>query len=170
MDRVAFSMLQDALVAEGSDITFDTVFNCDLQKDKRAFANRVHAALHPSCPTPCNYDNLVTLATADRHCDVHNAACPVPSNLDIAIGGLSCRDFARCRNDKQKGADVYRSASSPGRSADCMHGFNALVDHMSPEIIIIENVDELAEGHVWVLFSILSPLAPSPFLLLPIHK
>jgi hypothetical protein len=164
MDRVAAKALEDALALEGVDIHLRHMFNCDINKDKREFANRVHLALEPASELTCNYDNLVTLGHGGRNCSVHSKSCPLPESVDMLTGGLSCKDFARCRMDRLAGGVIYRSSSSPGRSADCMHGFLDLIDVLPPDALVVENVDELAEG-LGLFYFCFNLLAPSPLAL-----
>jgi site-specific DNA-cytosine methylase len=87
------------------------------------------------------------IAKPCRQCSTHNYSCPVPQIVG-AIGGISCKDFcrnrltgARCETDT-----VYLSAASPGRSADCMHGFTDLLETNPPDWFLLENSDELANN------------------------
>ena len=41
-------------------------------------------------------------------------------------------------------ADVYKSDSTPGKSAECMHGFIELLDICLVEWFLLENSDELS--------------------------
>ena len=43
---------------------------------------------------------------------------------------------------------MYLNAASPGKSADCMHGFTELLETNPPEWFLLENSDELANNPV----------------------
>ena len=142
-DCLALDALSAAMKREGLDLGFEICFNCELRAEKRTWINDVHSALHPDKPVPCNFTDINELTTSARLCSVHGKRCRLPSALDGIIGGLSCKDYARCNSNKP-GGSVYQQASSPGRSADCMHGLLALVDSTHPEWLLLENTDQLA--------------------------
>ena len=146
-DCLALDALSAAMKREGLDLGFEICFNCELRPEKRTWINDVHSALHPDKPVPCNFTDINTITKPTRMCSVHGKACSVPARLDGIIGGLSCKDYARC-NSSKSGGSVYQQAASPGRSADCMHGLVALVDHTHPEWLLLENTDALAEDPV----------------------
>ena len=148
MDCLALDALSSAMNREGLDMGFEICLNCELRAEKRTWINDVHSALHPDKPAPCNFTDINALRTDARWCSVHGKRCSLPSALDGVIGGLSCKDYARCNSNKSS-ASVYQQASSPGRSADCMHGLMGLVDSTHPAWLLLENTDELAvnESH-----------------------
>ena len=88
------------------------------------------------------------LTKPSRFCSTHKkTGCPL-GEIHGAIGGISCKDF--CKN-RLTGAQcdtsvVYMSSSSPGRSADCMHGFMGLLLTSPPDYFLLENSDELANN------------------------
>ena len=74
------------------------------------------------------------------------------------IGGPSCKDFSRANTKpaEKRVPDVYSQQSSPGRSAECMHGIVALAQSDScPDWMIVENSDDLAnkQKHAGTLFA-----------------
>ena len=146
MDKVAFAAVQQAMQDESVDVNFETPMCCDIHKDKRQWAREVHTAFDKTA-TPCTYTDISTLCDDDRrHCDAHSRCCPLPARVDVLIGGLSCKDYSKNNTVKGrlKGAELYNSGTSPGKSADCMHGFMALIDRAPPEWLLVENTDELA--------------------------
>ena len=149
MDAVACSAVNEACVAEDVQVNFSAKFLCNIDNAKRAFSRKVHDCLYPLDEIPCAYHDLTTLHDDQvRSCDSHQQkACPLPRLLDLLIGGISCKDFARCNNNKavMHGAMIFNSTSTPGKSADTMHGFTRLLDMTYPEMCIVENVDELAD-------------------------
>ena len=94
----------------------------------------------------CVYKDLPDAAA--RKCSTHgNKNCPLPPNTHGAIGGISCRDFSKNRTTGEKCPDsVYSASSSPGKSADCMHGFVGMLEVCPPDWFVVENSDELAEN------------------------
>ena len=83
-----------------------------------------------------------------RVCSIHKKACALPMPGHGAIGGISCKDFSKNRTTGQSCSSdsVYLASSSPGKSADCMHGFIALLDKAPPDWFLLENSDELVEN------------------------
>ena len=120
-------------------------------KEKRAWADEVHRILADGTRSHhvCNFTNLVEMTSDDdRYCSVHNDRCPLPSDIDGIIGGISCKDISRNNTSKQKlvGAALYAAESSRGGSADCMHGLLRLIDEVHPKWIVAEQSEDLAEG------------------------
>lgn len=152
MDAVACSAVNEACVAEDVQVNFTAKFLCEIDNAKRAFSRKVHESLSPLDEIPCAYHDLTTLHDDHmRTCGSHQQkACPLPGLLDLLMGGISCKDFARCNSNKavMHGAKIFNSTSTPGKSADTMHGFTRLLDMAYPEMCIIENVDELADQNL----------------------
>jgi len=165
MDAVAIHAVESSCRHEQVNVGFNCSFFCELDKAKREWSKHVHHFLaqlkesvacafqtslsNDETREACAFDDLTQLKDPNkRTCYAHKLTrCALPPTTDIAIGGLSCKDFARCNANKGKlnGSDIYNSASTPGKSADCMRGFLDLIDTSPPEIILVENVDELAD-------------------------
>lgn len=147
MDTASLHAVNEALANEDIPVSLRSEFICEVDVAKRAFARKIHELLFP-IEEACAFHDLTTLHDdSTRRCDTHLKPCKLPDFLDVLIGGISCKDFARCNLNKAKmhGAKIFNAASTPGRSADTMHGFTRLLDLTYPEVCIVENVDELAE-------------------------
>ncbi len=81
-------------------------------------------------------------------CSIHKGHCELPKASHGAIGGISCKDFSKNRRSgEQCSSDsIYLATTSPGKSAECMHGFISLLDTCPPDWFLLENSDELAEN------------------------
>ena len=152
MDAVALDALQNALGSERIDIAFKTAFFAEDAKDKKAWAYNVHKILAGNVDSlfPCAYGDIRSVGDPKNSClKCGTSKCGPPLVLDIFIIGFSCKDFARCNANRKlrAGSDITGAASSPGKSADSYHGLLHLLDTTPPEIVIIENVDELTHEH-----------------------
>ena len=150
MDAVALKALEGAFSKESIDISFEIVANCECVKEKRAWIAGLHDILDPETPTPCNFEDLKHVSDDRmRRCGTHGGrACPLPENVDGILAGLSCKDLSRANTSKGKmvGSALWNAETSPGKSADCVHGFLNLVRILLPSWGIVENSDELAES------------------------
>jgi site-specific DNA-cytosine methylase len=153
MDAVSLDALGEQMQAEKIQVKFQSAFFVELDKNKREWCSGVHARL--ACdedPPPCSFVDISSFVTTNERtpaCTKHNKPCSLPTEIDLLICGFSCKDFARCNSNRKmrSGLDIVGSASSPGKSADTMHGVLGILGRSRAEMLILENVDELAQEH-----------------------
>ena len=145
-DAVALNYLAAALAAEDVHLDFEHSFSCENNPGKQSWIRKVHDAMYGGTHS-CVFDDAVTLATENRFCVAHIGKCALPARLDMLIAGFSCKDFSRCNMNRASfhGSDVFNAQRSPGASSDTMHAVLRAVDTMLVDILVLENVDDLAD-------------------------
>lgn len=150
MDAIALDALQAALEKEDIGIQFDHAFFVEIDPVKQSWCADVHKCIAPeggALCAPCAFTDISVFGNdALRHCVTCKGPCAPPA-IDGFIAGFSCKDFARCNQNRKlrSGADIATAATSPGKSADTFNGVLQVLDSCNPQWIILENVDELLQ-------------------------
>lgn len=150
-DAVAVDAVEKAIAKQGVPFKFECACICEIDDVKRKRCINIHMALTESIVPPCSFKDLTTIADAGgRHCDAHpRCTKPLPKVPDGIISGTSCKDFAKANPNRKTTTGVFNASNpdadttSPGKSADCIHGLLKLIDASPPEWGIFENSDEL---------------------------
>ncbi len=117
---------------------------CEIAKDKREWAMQVHAL---NGANPCAFSDLTNLRSQSSACAAHdNTACKLPQELDFAIAGISCRDWSKSNPNRKifHDTDALAQGSSPGGSVNTAWELLSFLKCSHPEVVIVENSDELA--------------------------
>ena len=79
-------------------------------------------------------------------CAIHKKSCPVRP-VQGAVAGVRRKDFSKANPKRHiaKNQSVLKTATSPGGSAQTMHGLLQLIESNQPILVVLENSDELAE-------------------------
>ena len=79
-------------------------------------------------------------------CCTRDQNCPLPARLDILIGSFSRKDVSKANMNRRSihGSNIFSSEHSPGGSSDTFHGCMRLLDRVHPDVVLLENVAELA--------------------------
>ena len=110
--------VNSALVGEQVGISFHPVFTVEVEATKRSWISKVEKALHPSCDLCC-FTDITKLKDGSGQCAQHRVKCHLPRALDGLVCGFSYKDFPKAM---RRGHDISRAQTSPGKSADTMHG------------------------------------------------
>jgi site-specific DNA-cytosine methylase len=147
---VAVDSVQTAFEAEEVPMSINIAFAMEVEEQKLNWCRDVHKVLgHSACAF--NDLRMVGNGFAGPDCAVHGRKCN-PGLLDGLVVGFSCKDFSKAATTSKvtKGAGnqkhILASSSSPGKSADTLHGTIRLIDQTSPDWLLLENVDAIAEN------------------------
>ena len=77
-------------------------------------------------------------------CYKHEQNCVIP-RAEGVVAGTSCKDFARCNNNRGKVGHVLKKGSISGGSSDTFYGFVGYLDVHAPDWLILENSDALLD-------------------------
>lgn len=139
-DGVAMDVLQRTLAKEGIDISFETPFIVENNKEKIIWCTDVHKALAGEEGAAeghlCAFDDVSKFCSPEyRYCYTHKKNCELPLVVDGVIAGFSCKDFSRANKARKQfhGSDVSQALTSPGASAQTMHGVLQVLDKCVPD-------------------------------------
>ena len=126
--------VNSALVGEQVGISFHPVFTVEEEATKRSWITKVEKALTPSSD-PCCFTDITKLKEGSGQCVQHRVKCDLPRALDGFVCGFSCKDFSKANMQRgvRRGHDISRALTSPGKSADTMHGFLDVLDSCNPD-------------------------------------
>ena len=135
--------VNSAFVGEQVGISFQLVFTAEYEATKRSWMSKVEKALTPSSD-PCCFTDITKLKDGSGQCVQHRATCDLPRVLDGFVCGFSCKDFSKAnmQRGQRRGHDISRAQTSPGKSADTMHGFLDVMGRCNPDFVWL-NVGEL---------------------------
>ena len=162
-DLISMIAIQKAaLAALCADFTFKYVFNCEKTPYKRQWIAQLHqlcqepAAHGPdgAAPglvgeAPCLFEDIQELKNGKCRCHAHEQRkgnkemCEVGA-IDLLFCSTSCKDLSRFNSTKQANT-VLAADTSPGGSAETFNGLCDLMYACRPDILIWENVDEVAK-------------------------
>jgi hypothetical protein len=106
MDQLTFRAISAAFAKEEIDVSFEIRFICEIDKQKREFATAVHKISDNSGGAPCAFPDISTISEhgigecalpEHKGCD-----CQLPSQLDGLVGGISCKDFSKCNQNRKE--------------------------------------------------------------------
>lgn len=146
------SVAVDALAAELQNqhikVTFEVVFTCEIDKDKRTWCMDVQSRLQKGLRMPCCFHDVAGFEGGWGKCARHEASCRLPESLDGFVAGFSCKDFSRANPNKKalSRENVFQQLTTPGKSADTMHGVLDVLGVCMPDWLLLENVDSMDEG------------------------
>lgn len=111
-------------------------FVCEKDPKKRAWLRRTL----PS--SVCIFEDVNDLAAEEAQCARHDKRCKI-THADGFKMGFSCKDASRANN--KRSFDCLSTGSGGGLTASSFHGGVAYINHHRPLLILLENVDGLAD-------------------------
>ena len=132
--------LEAELQAAGYPQSFEPLFTCEIDKNKREWG--MDMINRGSC---CCFGNICEMDQKEAWCYKHEKKCVIP-RVEGAVAGTSCKDFAKCNNNRGKQGHVMKKGSSAGGSSDTFYGFVGYLDVHAPDWVILENSDALLDG------------------------
>ena len=121
-------------------------FSCELSQRKREFAEQVVDIKNDGHPC-CSFSDVTDLAQRKSWCSRHYL-CPTP-RANLLVAGLSCKDLSmqNPRRPGQTGSPVLDPAlMGASTSSRAFFGFMSYVDQACPDILLIENSNQLLEN------------------------
>ena len=114
------------------------LFACEKDKNKRKWLCTVLPK------STCVFDEICDLGLAVAACSQHGRPCRIPK-VDVFSYGFSCKDVAKNNKKKNLTCLSQPQASTPSTTAVTFFGGLAYLKAHTPAIVLLENVDSIAD-------------------------
>ena len=147
----AAEFLENFIRETGRDITLVQVFASESNHHKRDWIKSVVKK------SLCIFNDCSHCHRSHAACSQHDRLCSIVG-CDVLVMGFSCKDLSRQNTSRSNNQRVPAEETSRGASATTFNACLGYVDVHHPAILIIENVDALADddgdgGNLDILFS-----------------
>ena len=120
------------------DLKFTLKFTCELAPKKQEW---LLSATHANT---CCFTNIIDMKQEQAYCARHLKNCKIP-RVNIIIVGLSCKDLSKMNINAKKHKSILSQQVSAGGTATTFRGLLAFLDAHGCDIILGEEVEELAD-------------------------